>query len=237
MRLSGRLILWYFGVCLIWLLVFLYFSPVKAEIKIAVIDTGYDLGSNVRLCNGAKDYTTDRDMADRTGHGEIVNRLLTQNLPTPLAYCILPIKIFTKGHYTSPTTSADAINYAVEQGASIINMSFNGLQFSYVEQAAVRNALQKGVKLFIAAGNDSINLDKGCTSFPACYYKEAVVVGFEDIKFSSYKSNYGKVVDLILSGVDYETGRYGSSFATPKAINEYLINPSAFKNQFKYLDK
>ena len=56
---------------------------------------------------------------------------------------------------------ANAIRYAVDNGARIINMSF-GKKYSFdkkVVDAAVKYAVKKGVLLVHAAGNDGINTD------------------------------------------------------------------------------
>jgi len=56
---------------------------------------------------------------------------------------------------------ANAIRYAVDNGARIINMSF-GKKYSFdkkVVDAAVKYAVKKGVLLVPAAGNDGINTD------------------------------------------------------------------------------
>jgi subtilisin family serine protease len=108
---------------------------------------------------------------------------------------------------------ANAIRYAVDNGAQVINMSF-GKAFSWDKAAvdeAVRYAEEKGVLLIHAAGNDGTNIDK-FPNFPTRFYangKEAqnwievgalnhqstpnLVAGF---------SNYGrKSVDLFAPGV------------------------------------
>lgn len=67
---------------------------------------------------------------------------------------------------------ANAIRYAVDNGARIINMSF-GKQYSFdkkVVDAAVKYAVKKDVLLVHAAGNDGINTDL-VTFYPNDRYK------------------------------------------------------------------
>jgi cell wall-associated protease len=130
---------------------------------------------------------------------------------------------------------ANAIRYAVDNGAKIINMSF-GKPYSPEKEAvdkAVKYAEQKGVLLIHAAGNDGDNNDeKG--NFPNRFYlggKEAknwVEVGASTPgtgeNFVADFSNYGKKsVDLFAPGVQiYSTvpgnqykNESGTSMASP----------------------
>jgi subtilisin family serine protease len=108
---------------------------------------------------------------------------------------------------------ANAIYYAVDNGAQVINMSF-GKSFSPQKEAvdkAVKYAEQKGVLLIHAAGNDAEDNDTE-KNYPNRYYldgKEArnwVEVGASawgtDNAFVGSFSNYGKKsVDLFAPGV------------------------------------
>jgi cell wall-associated protease len=109
---------------------------------------------------------------------------------------------------------ANAIIYAVDNGANVINMSF-GKSFSPEKEAvdkAVRYAEKKGVLLVHAAGNDGEDIDKE-NNFPTRKYldgKEAK--NWIEIGASSYGadnelvasfSNYGKKgVDVFAPGVE-----------------------------------
>jgi subtilisin family serine protease len=131
---------------------------------------------------------------------------------------------------------ANAIRYAVDNGAVILNMSF-GKKYSWdkkVVDDAVKYAESKGVLLIHAAGNDGVDIDK-VNHFPCKKYeggkKEAT--NFIDVSALSWKdgekmpatfSNYGKKTsDLFSPGVDiYSTapeGKYkdasGTSMAAP----------------------
>ena len=130
---------------------------------------------------------------------------------------------------------ANAIRYAVDNGAHIINMSF-GKSLSPQKEAvdkAVKYAERKGVLLIHAAGNSSDNIDEE-KNFPTRFYdggKEAknwVEVGASgpgaDKNLTADFSNYGKKsVDLFAPGVNiYSTlpgNQYkqlnGTSMASP----------------------
>ena len=130
---------------------------------------------------------------------------------------------------------ANAIRYAAENGAKVLNMSF-GKGYSpnkeYVD-AAVRFADSLGVLLVSGAGNDATNVDS-TDSFPNKYYKSGgkatsfLTVGAsswqEDEELTASFSNYGKMnVDIFAPGVDvystYPDNEYkaedGTSMASP----------------------
>lgn len=109
---------------------------------------------------------------------------------------------------------ANAIRYAVDNGAQIINMSF-GKQYGTdkaVVDAAVQYAEQRGVLLVHAAGNESMNTDK-VNFYPQRNYNNGKkAANWLDVGALSWRkgeaavaefSNYGqKTVDLFAPGVD-----------------------------------
>jgi subtilisin family serine protease len=131
---------------------------------------------------------------------------------------------------------ANAIRYAVDAGAQIINMSFgkSNSPFKPAVDEAVKYADSKGVLMVHAAGNDGADLDKG-KNFPnASYIGGGRPALWLEVGASSWKggedlaapqfSNYGKAqVDVFAPGVDiYSTipgGLYerdsGTSMAAP----------------------
>jgi subtilisin family serine protease len=143
---------------------------------------------------------------------------------------------------------ANAIIYAVDNGAQIINMSF-GKDFSPQKEAvdkAVRYAASKNVLLIHAAGNDSDDNDAK-EQFPSRFYldkKEAtnwIEVSASawgaDENFVADFTNYGKKsVDLFAPGVDiYSTtpgNKYennsGTSMASPATAGVAAIIMSYF---------
>lgn len=130
---------------------------------------------------------------------------------------------------------ANAILYAVDNGAQIINMSFGKSTSPRKEvvDKAVKYAEQKGVLLVHAAGNDSEDIDIK-RDYPNRYYtnggeaKNWIEVGASswgvDKNFVASFSNYGKkTVDVFAPGVEiYSTlpdNQYkdldGTSMASP----------------------
>jgi subtilisin family serine protease len=120
---------------------------------------------------------------------------------------------------------ANAIYYAVDNGAQVINMSF-GKSYSPQKEAvdqAVKYAESKGVLLVHAAGNSSEDIDE-MPNFPSRNFadsrKEAenwIEVGASSWKseeqFVAEFSNYGKkTVDVFAPGVDVYSTTPGQKY-------------------------
>lgn len=109
---------------------------------------------------------------------------------------------------------ANAIRYAVDNGAKLINMSF-GKSWSpdkVLVDEAVRYAMQRGVLIIHAAGNDGRNVDE-YSNFPTARYADKgnaqnwIEVGASSWKNDEYLvcdfSNYsGTLVDIFAPGKD-----------------------------------
>jgi subtilisin family serine protease len=160
---------------------------------------------------------------------------------------IMPIRAVPNGDERDKDI-ANAIRYAVDNGATIINMSF-GKYYSpdkKIVDEAVQYALSKDVLLIHAAGNDSKNSDTA-TSYPNRALQSGTIVpNWIEVGASGYKkgknlvgsfSNYGKTkVDLFAPGVDiYSTvpdNKYvsesGTSMASPSTAGVAALIRSYF---------
>ncbi|MDO7852838.1 S8 family peptidase [Hymenobacter convexus] len=120
---------------------------------------------------------------------------------------------------------ANAIRYAVDNGAQIISMSF-GKDFS-PEKGVVDDAMQyaakKNVLLVHAAGNSSLNTDKE-NNYPSARYLNGKFIPNEITVGASSRlntsalaapfSNYGKqTVDVFAPGVDIYSSTTGNTYA------------------------
>jgi subtilisin family serine protease len=143
---------------------------------------------------------------------------------------------------------ANAIRYAVDNGASIINMSF-GKYFSpekSVVDEAIRYADRKGVLLIHAAGNDHLDLDSA-QQYPSPTYLNGqtipnlITIGASgpgnDSSLVAPFSNYGqRMVDVFAPGVLIQStipkNKYapssGTSMATPVVVGIAAVLKSYF---------
>ena len=122
---------------------------------------------------------------------------------------------------------ANAIRYAAENGAKVINMSF-GKGYSWDKKAvddAVKYAMSKDILLVHAAGNEGKDLD-GTDNFPNRRYADSSgeAKGWIEVGASNWKddetlvanfSNYGKTsVDVFAPGVQIYSCTPGSHYET-----------------------
>lgn len=143
---------------------------------------------------------------------------------------------------------ANAIIYAVDNGAKILNMSF-GKKYSWHKKCvddAVKYAQSKGVLLMHAAGNDHLNIDE-ITHYPTAKFEgkgsasNMITIGAlswkPDSLIAANFTNYGKKsIDLFAPGVDiYSTlpeNEYkdlsGTSMATPVAAGVAAVLKSYY---------
>jgi subtilisin family serine protease len=151
--------------------------------------------------------------------------------------------------YTDSWTVAKAVDKAVANGATIINLSLGGDEYDKVLANSIKTARSKGVTIVASSGNDSSNK----ISFPASM-KEVVAVGAVDAKHRIADfSNMNKDVKIVAPGVSVLSlgvkNQYvymdGTSMAAPmvtsalalvKSVNPYL-NPSEIDNLIAKMPK
>jgi thermitase len=146
-------------------------------IKVAVIDTGVDLqhpGIKDRLTNPSewKDFVdNDKIPQDEPGkgskpgkaygHGTAVAGIILQVAPKAT---ILPLRVLTPNGGGDLTNVIKAIDYAIERGALIINLSLGSNISDLALSSELTYAKSKGVYVIASAGNNGL-LDKA--DFPA----------------------------------------------------------------------
>ena len=111
---------------------------------------------------------------------------------------IMPVRVMD-GKSGRTDTIADGIDYAVKNGADVINLSLGGA-YSRLMDEAIARAWKAGVVVVAAAGNDG----GSAASFPASSRVAGVLgVGATDSQdaLASF-SNFGPGVDLTAPGVD-----------------------------------
>jgi hypothetical protein len=212
-------------------------TAVGSEVIVAVVDTGVDPThpdlQGLRVA-GYDFQNDDDDPSDDHGHGTFVASIIlaqTDNGTGMAGACwncrLMPLKVWNASGTGTPATSADAIVWATDNGAGIINYSGGYVIGAQVLHDAVRYAHDAGVILVsITHNQNSANLH-----YPA-RWPETIAVGASDaqdrraVPFScdgTGGSNYGAEIDVVapgdsilgaLLGGGYGDG-CGTSFAAP----------------------
>lgn len=150
-------------------------SQKETRKKIAVIDSGIDLNNEKLkpyICNVGNYDFTGEGLQDTHGHGSNVAWLIVKDL-NPKEYCVMALKYFsTRSSSSALEWEVRSLSRAIEYGAVLINFSGGGLLSSSSETMLVLQALSKGIKVVVAAGNNGNDLSKNCNYFPACAVKD-----------------------------------------------------------------
>jgi serine protease len=118
---------------------------------------------------------------------------------------IMPLKVLSKDGRGSVGGIANAIRYAADNGAQVINMSLGGPLPSRVLAKAIEYAHGKGVTTVCAAGNER----RSKVGYPAAN-KHAVAVAAVDYgRELTFYSNWGKAIDVAAPGGDTRSDKNG----------------------------
>lgn len=153
---------------LITMFILLLVSVTNAnQIKVMIIDTGFDFkskwtifeGSRIKLCDtGHKDFTN-TSISDTNGHGTHVAGLIGK-YAADSNYCAIIVKFFDlKSTTTTAQNTLNALKYAIEQNVDIINYSAGGEVVILEECNLVKKALDQGILFVAAAGNNGSDLN------------------------------------------------------------------------------
>jgi hypothetical protein len=142
-----------------------------AGVTVAVVDTGVDNESAdlaPNLLPGRNTYDTNDDTADVAGHGTVIASVIAAPAGNggyvgiaPEAK-VLPVKVLggSSGRDWSDRAVVRGIEFALAEGARVINLSIGGLNTPIAGiDKALTDAQRAGALVVIAAGNDGVDLD------------------------------------------------------------------------------
>ena len=199
------------------------------NITIAIIDSGVDLDHPDLEANivPGYDFVNDDTLADDdNSHGTHVAGIAAAIGDNGIGIAgvswrakIMPLKMLDANGNGSTFDLAQAIYYAADNGAHIINMSLGGTCGSWPDvEAAISYAVSKGLLLVAASGNQN-----ALVFCPAAFEGVMAVAATTDTDARWFGSNYGNELDVSApgdfiystvnnGGYDYKTG---TSMASP----------------------
>lgn len=164
---------------------------------------------------------------DMNGHGTAVTSIIGSHTDNNFATAgivqsptILVLRVLDHTGQGNLTDIVDAIDYAVNNGCKVLNLSLGGpagdsTGWTPLHQAII-NARNNGVAVVCAAGNEGVSE----LSYPAGF-EEAISCGAVDYNFSrTYYSQYGTNLDFVApGGVVYQDnngdGNYDGGILAP----------------------
>ena len=142
-------------------------AAAAASITIGVVDTGADATAPDIAAKSPTTWSVvsaSPDVTDTNGHGTFVSSLAAGSATNGEGIAgfggaakLLVVQAAQPDGTLTDVDEANAIVYAVDHGAKIINLSFGGPSTTTTEQSAVDYAVSRGVLLVAAAGNSALN--------------------------------------------------------------------------------
>ncbi len=230
---------------------------------VAILDTGLKLNHpefSGRIVPGYDFVNNDFDPTDDNGHGTNVTGIALAKGNNSVGYAgvnwnskIMTCKVLDNANLGFYSWWADAIYFAVDNGAKVINLSAGGSSISTLLENAVNYAYNNNVSIVVSTGNQN-----SAIQYPAKYVN-AIAVGSTNSNdkrsnpffwSTTSGSNFGPELDFVAPGnyiyglshtsnTNYDVYWGGTSQAAPHVtglISLLLsINPSLTVNQIRLI--
>ena len=144
---------------------------------------------------------------------------------------IMPLKVLSGRGSGSVAGIADAIRYAADNGAKVINMSLGGRFPSKVLEKAVKYAHNKGVVVVCAAGNDG----RGKVSYPAAYPGAFAVAATQYDESTTFYSNWGKQIAIAAPGGNTRVDQNGDGQPDGVLQNTIAVGDPSKSDYFAFM--
>lgn len=213
-------------------------------VTVAVIDTGCSTSHpafagrispySYNFADGT-DQVYDRNKQHTSGHGTMVCSIVAD--ATPENVDIMVLQVANENGWTYSLKIANAMLYAMEHGADVINMSLgiddaNCSEWDYM----LEQLYESGIPFVAAAGNDGKNVAE---VYPAFHEKTIAVSAVDQYNAFCSFSNYGDKIDFCAPGyllkvadsLGDSTGSSGTSLSAPFIASEIayikMLHPDA----------
>lgn len=199
-------------------------SPISPSVVVAVVDTGLKSGHQGfegKFVPGFNTFLESSDTQDTPGHGTAVARIASAALQNP----IMPIRDSDNTGLAPYADMAEAIIYATDQGAKVINISQGGANISTTLQSAIDYSWSLGALVVASAGDIENSSCSNCIKFPA-NAQNVISVGALDSDYSAR----GPELDFVAPGFGSGTS-LAAPFVSGLIALIWSVNPSLTNQQ------
>jgi thermitase len=206
-------------------------------VTVAVLDTGVDLNHEDIKVTKSVNFSGTRSADDQYGHGTHVAGIIAaqDNSKGVSGVCpscqIISAKVLNDSGNGSESMTLQGIEWALQNGASVINMSLgfapgpNGEEPQFLE-AAVNKAVASGVTVTAAAGNinetNDATYDDAGPMYPAMYENVIAVGATDNNDTKTAFSNYASWVDVAAPGANVYSTFPNHKFALQRLAGRAL---------------
>lgn len=194
-------------------------STIGVGVKVAILDTGIDidhpdlidnLSGGINIINYRKSYDDDN------GHGTHVAGIVAgvDNeigvVGVAPGVSLYGVKVLNRRGQGWLSDVIDGLDWCVNNGMDIINMSFGSSSGNQTFQEAIAKVYQAGIVQVAAAGNEY----EGPVDYPAAYPETIAVSAIDSSDNFAEFSSAGPEVDLTAPGVDIFSPYKGDGYKT-----------------------
>lgn len=182
-----------------------------AQEPIVIMDTGLNNPGAYNLCpTGHYDFVANKAQVgkDPVNHGTTVATIL-KDIPNT---CLIIFKVYDKNDSGYFSRLPAVFARLKETKAKYVNISIVGYGYDKKEYKALKEL--QSVKFYVAAGNDSKDLDVQCDVYPTCYSLPNII----PVSLKKSYANKGVIVKHYYP-TEYKN-RSGTSFAAPQQLRK-----------------
>lgn len=214
-------------------------------VKVAILDTGISAHSELNIAGGVSEVSYTQSYADDNGHGTFVagvigaqsnGKGLVGEAPDAQIYAV---KILDSEGNGSTEDLAKGVDWAIQNGMDIVNMSIAFPDDSPAVEQVLASADQNGILLIAAAGNKgTADAATDTVEYPAKSSHVIAVAAIDDSLQRADFSASGAEIEVTAPGVDIvstsSNGKYelrsGTSVAAPFVTGMAAILKQAYPN-------
>lgn len=186
----------------------------QGNTKVAIIDTGVTVLPDIsgQVIAGYNFVNNSNNANDDNGHGTFISSIIASKVNNSVGIAgindrvnILPIKVLEADGSGYLSNLIQGIQYAIDQNASIINLSLASTAYDAGLNNIIEKAYQRGIIIVAAAGNSGNNITSPTISPLNNDGNKNWVIGVGAVDNRANRptySNYGLGVDVVAPGDD-----------------------------------